>query len=420
MFIDKVTVFLKAGRGGDGCTSFKRGRYVSCGRPDGGNGGRGGDVYFEYDVHMATLLDLSCTPRLKAEDGQKGSSNNKFGKSGKDLILKIPVGTLVFKSGKFYADYSGTANERILVVKGGRGGRGNASFKTARYTAPRISEKGEPGEAAEVNLELLLIAEVGLVGFPNSGKSTLLSQISAAKPKIADYPFTTLIPNLGVVNYRGKSFVVADIPGIIEGAHKGRGLGFEFLRHIRRTNILVFIIDVSATDGKDPYLSYKVLNDELRKYSKYLVKKHIITVLNKIDLPNCREHIKKFMKHLKNKKIFKISAATGSGVNELIVEMIKMLKDPPVLKFEEEVENVFVKKYIYQPKFQVNFENGVFVVTGTKIEALTKMTKFSEDEALRRYQNIIKKIGLEVELERMGAKPGDTVKIGNFEFVFER
>ncbi|MDR1400755.1 MAG: GTPase ObgE [Endomicrobium sp.] len=419
MFIDKVTISLIAGRGGDGCVSFRREKYVPHGGPDGGNGGRGGDVYFECDAHKTTLLDLSYTPKFKAEDGQRGLSNNKFGKSGKDLILKVPKGTLVFRSGRFYADLR-TTNERILVVKGGRGGRGNASFKTARYTASRISEKGEPGEAADINLELLLIAEVGLIGLPSSGKSTLLSRISAARPKIADYPFTTLTPNLGVVVHRGKSFVVADIPGIIEGAHRGRGLGFEFLRHIRRTNILVYIIDASASDGNEPYVSYKVISDELKRYSKYLVEKHVIIALNKIDLPGCQERIKKFREHLKNKKIFEISAVTGDGVDELITKMVKMLKKPLAFRFEEEIEEISVKKYIYQPEFQVNIENGIFIVTGSKIETFTRMTKFNEDEALRRYQNIVKKMGLEIELKKMGAKSGDTVKIGDFEFTFEK
>jgi len=421
MFIDKVTISLTAGCGGDGCVSFRREKYVPYGGPNGGNGGKGGDIYFECDIHKTTLLDLSYTPKFRAENGQKGLSNNKFGKSGKDLILKVPLGTLVLKNGEFYADLKST-NKRILVVKGGRGGRGNASFKTARYTAPRISEKGEPGETAEVSLEIFLIAEVGFVGFPNSGKSTLLSQISAAKPKIANYPFTTLVPNLGVVNYKGKSFVVADIPGIIEGAHKGKGLGFEFLRHIRRTNILVYIIDVSTNDddNSDPYVSYKILNNELRNYSKYLVEKHVIIVLNKIDLPNCQEHIKKFRKRLKNKKILEVSAVTGKGVDKLIVEMMKMLERPLSFKFEEEVKEISIKRYIYKPDFQVNIENGVFIVTGSKIETLTKITKFNEDEALRRYQNIIKKMGLETKLEEMGAKSGDIVKIGGFEFVFEK
>ena len=247
-----------------------------------------------------------------------------------------------------------------------------------------------------------------------------MSQISAAKPKIADYPFTTLSPNLGVVNYKGKHFVAADIPGIIEGAHKGRGLGFEFLRHIRRTKVLIHIIDVNGFDGNDPYKNYKTINDELKKYSKYLAKKHIITVLNKIDLPDSQKHIKKFKRHLKTKKLFEISAVTRVGVDKLLKEIVKMLEKPIAFNPEEDIETVPVKKYVYEPEFKVSVEDGVFVATGAKIETLTEMTKFSEDEALRRYQNILKKMGLEIELEKMGAKPGDTVRIGGFEFTFEK
>jgi GTP-binding protein len=420
MFIDKVNVFLTAGRGGDGCISFRREKYVPYGGPNGGNGGKGGDIYFEGDPHKGTLLDLSYRPKFKAEDGHKGLPSDKFGKYGDDLIIKIPLGTLVFKNGELFADIK-TAGEQVLIVKGGRGGRGNASFKTGKHTAPRIAEKGEPGESAEINLELRLIADVGFVGFPNAGKSTLLSKISAARPKIADYPFTTLTPNLGVVDYKGKTFVAADIPGIIEGAHEGKGLGFEFLRHVRRTKVLAHIIDVSGFDGKNPYENYKIINNELKKYSKYLAKKHIIIVLNKADLPGAVANIKKFKRNLKIKKLFEISAVTGEGVQRLVKEMVEMIEKPIVFNPEEEIETVPVKKYIYEPDFKVHVDgDDVFVVTGAKVETLTEMTKFSEDEALRRYQNILKKMGLEIELEKMGAKQGDTVRIGNFEFIFEK
>ncbi|MDR2437538.1 MAG: GTPase ObgE [Endomicrobium sp.] len=420
MFIDKVNIFLTAGCGGDGCISFRREKYVPYGGPNGGSGGKGGDIYFEGDPHKTTLLDLSYRPKFKAEDGHKGLPSDKFGKYGDDLIIKIPLGTLVFKNGELFADIK-TAGEKVLIVKGGRGGRGNASFKTGKHTAPRIAEKGEPGESAEINLELRLIADVGFVGFPNAGKSTLLSQISAARPKIADYPFTTLTPNLGVVDYSGKTFVAADIPGLIEGAHEGKGLGFEFLRHIRRTKVLVHIIDVSGFDGKDPYENYKIINNELKKYSKYITKKRIIIVLNKVDLPGATANIKKFKKHLKTKKLFEISAVTGECVQALVKEMVKMIEKLIVFNPEEEIETVPVKKYIYEPEFKVHVdEDGVFVVRGAKVETLTEMTKFNEDEALRRYQNILKKMGLEIELEKMGAKPGDTVRIGNFEFIFEK
>ncbi|GHT50981.1 GTPase Obg [Endomicrobiia bacterium] len=420
MFIDKVGIFLAGGRGGDGCISFRREKYVPYGGPNGGNGGKGGDIYFEGDLHKTTLLDLSYKPKFNAPNGEQGLSSNKFGRYGKDLIIKIPLGTLIFKNDELFADVK-IAGERVLVVKGGRGGRGNASFKTGKHTAPRIAEKGEPGETAEVNLELRLIADVGFVGLPNAGKSTLLSQISAAKPKIADYPFTTLTPSLGVVNYNGKHFVVADIPGIIEGAHEGKGLGFEFLRHIRRTKVLVHLIDVSGFDDKDPYENYKVINNELKKYSKHLTKKHIVIALNKVDLSEAQKHIKKFKKHLKTKKLFEVSAATGEGIGALLEETVKMLEKPIPFNPEEEIEIIPIKKYVYEPEFKVNIDkNGIFVITGTKVEKLTEMTKFGENEALRRYQNILKKMGLEIELEKMGAKHGDTVRIADFEFTFEK
>jgi GTP-binding protein len=419
MFIDKISTHLTAGCGGDGCVSFRREKYVPCGGPDGGNGGNGGNIYFESDPCKTTLLDLSYRPKFEAEDGQRGSSGGKSGRYGEDLIIKIPLGTLIFKDGEFFADLK-TAGERILAVKGGRGGRGNASFKTGKHTVPRIAEKGASGEIAEINLELRLIADVGFLGFPNAGKSTLLSQISAAKPKIADYPFTTLTPNLGVVGYEGKYFTAADIPGIIEGACKGKGLGFEFLRHIRRTKVLIHIIDVNGFDGRDPYDNYKIINNELRKYSKHLEKKHIIIVLNKIDSAGSLEKIRNFRRHLKAQKLFEISATTGYGVEALLKKIIRMLEKPVAFSNEEGIESLPVKKYIYEPEFKISIENGIFVATGSKVETLTEMTKFDEDEALRRYQNILKKMGFEIELKKMGARSGDTVRIGNFEFIFEK
>jgi GTP-binding protein len=420
MFIDKVKILLVGGRGGDGCISFRREKYVPYGGPNGGNGGKGGDIYFEGDPHKTTLLDLSYKPKFNAFSGNQGCSNDKFGACGKDLTIKIPLGTMIFKNDKFFTDIK-IAGERILFVKGGSGGRGNASFKTGKHTAPRIAEKGESGEVAEANLELRLIADVGFVGLPNAGKSTLLSKISAAKPKIADYPFTTLIPNLGVIDYKGKHFVAADIPGIIEGACEGKGLGLEFLRHIRRAKVLIHLIDVSGFDGKDPYENYKIINNELKKYSKYLAKKHIIIALNKVDLLGAQKYVKKFKKHLKTKKLFEISGATGKGIDALLKETVKMLEKPIPFNLKEEIETIPVRKYIYEPEFKVNIsKNGVFVVTGAKLEKLTEMTKFSEDEALRRYQNILKKMGLEIELEKIGAKNGDTVRIADFEFIFAK
>jgi GTP-binding protein len=417
MFIDKTDIILTAGSGGAGCISFRREKYVPYGGPNGGNGGNGGNIYFEGDPHKNTLLDLSHQHSIKAQDGVNGSSNTKNGKFGADLIIKVPLGTVIFKNDELFADIK-KAGERILIVKGGRGGRGNASFKTLKHTAPRIAEKGEPGEKALIRLELRLIADVGFVGMPNAGKSTLLARITAAKPKIADYPFTTLVPNLGIVNFKGRHFAAADIPGIIEGAHQGKGLGFEFLRHIRRTKVLLHIIDMSGFDGKDPYENYKAINDELKKYSKLTAKKPIVIVLNKKELPSSQENIKAFKRRVRKKPLFEISAVTGEGIDEMLAQTVLMLDKPTEPDFEEEI--VPVRKYTFEPEFKVYKKDGIFIAEGKKIETLTRMTKLNEDDALRRYQNILKKMGLETELEKMGAKIGDTVRICDFEFTFEK
>lgn len=415
MFIDKAKIFVTAGRGGDGCISFRREKYVPLGGPDGGNGGKGGDIYIETDTKKATLLDLSYRPKFFAQNGNKGENSNKYGKYGADLVIKVPLGTLIYKNKELFADLK-EEGQKVLVAKGGRGGRGNSAFKTQKHTVPRIAEKGEPGETAEIELELRLIADVGLVGFPNAGKSTFLSVVSSARPKIADYPFTTLEPNLGVVSFNDKQIVIADIPGIIEGASSGKGLGLEFLRHIKRTKVLLYMIDVSGFDGKDPYEVYKVLNAELKKYSKYLSKKHTVIALNKIDVVNAQDNVKKFKKNVKNKKVFAISSVTKEGIDKLLAAVSKLAQLPAK---EEDIESVPVKKYIYEPDFTIDVDaDGVYVVSGKKIETLAEMTKFNEDEALRRFQNILKKMGVELALEQKGCKIGDTVRIGGFEFEF--
>ncbi len=417
MFIDKAKIFITAGRGGDGCISFRREKYVPFGGPNGGNGGKGGDIYIETDNKKITLLDLSYKPKFHAEDGYRGENSDKFGRYGEDLVIKVPIGTVVYKNGELFADLK-EIGKKILIAKGGRGGRGNASFKTQNNTVPRIAEKGEPGETAEIDLELRLIADVGLVGFPNAGKSTFLSVVSSARPKIADYPFTTLEPNLGVVHIDDKQFVIADIPGIIEGAHKGKGLGLEFLRHIKRTKVLIYLIDVSGFDGTDPCKTYKVLSNELKKYSKYMSKKHMVIALNKTDIDSSKENIKKFKKKIKGIKIYPISNMTKEGISDLLFDVYKLINKPIE---EEEIESIPVKKYIYEPEFKVDLdEDGIFVVSGKKVETLAEMTKFNEDEALRRFQNILKKMGVELALEQKGCKVGDTVRIGVFEFEFQK
>ena len=417
MFIDKAKIFVTAGRGGDGCISFRREKFVPYGGPDGGNGGKGGDIYIETDNKKITLLDLSYRPKFFAENGVKGEGSNKYGKYGKDLIIKVPLGTLVYKNKELFADLK-EEGQRVLVAKGGRGGRGNSAFKTQRHTVPRIAEKGEPGETAEIDLELRLIADVGLVGFPNAGKSTFLSVVSAARPKIADYPFTTLEPNLGVVNLEDNQFVIADIPGIIEGASDGKGLGLEFLRHIKRTKVLLYMIDVSGFDGSNPYDTYKILQKELKKYSIYMSKKHMVIVLNKIDVPTAQENIKQFRKKVKNKKIYTISNMTREGIDKLLYDVYRLIQIP--IK-EEEIESIPVKKYIYEPDFVIEkADNNIFVITGKKVEKLAQMTNFKEDEALARFQNILKKMGVEIALEEKGCKVGDTVRILDFEFIFSK
>ena len=417
MFIDKAKIFITAGRGGDGCISFRREKFVPLGGPDGGNGGKGGDIYIETDTKKSTLLDLSYRPKFFAENGSRGESANKYGKYGKDLVIKVPLGTLIYKNNELFADLK-EEGQKVLVAKGGRGGRGNSAFKTQKHTVPRIAEKGEPGEEAEIELELRLIADVGLVGFPNAGKSTFLSVISSARPKIADYPFTTLEPNLGVVSLNDKQIVIADIPGIIEGASFGKGLGLEFLRHIKRTKVLLYMIDVSGFDGLDPYEVYKILNKELKQYSKFLSKKHTVIAVNKTDVCDCGQNIEKFKKNIKNKKIFSISNVSKEGIDKLLSELAKLVELPVK---EEDIQSVPIKKYIYEPDFKIDIdEYGIFVISGKKIEVLAEMTKFNEDEALRRFQNILKKMGVDIALEEKGCKVGDTVRIGNFEFDYTK
>ncbi|MDR1928824.1 MAG: GTPase ObgE [Endomicrobium sp.] len=413
MFVDRANVLLIAGSGGNGCIAFRNGN------PSGGNGGSGGSIYIEASHHKTTLLDLLYKPKFNAVNGSKGLSNNKTGKCGKNLVITVPEGTFVFKNGEFLVDLK-VAGDKVLVVSGGKGGRGNFSFKNKKYIAPRIAEKGQSGEIAKVNLELKLIADVGLVGLPNAGKSTLLSRISNAKPKIAAYPFTTLVPNLGVVRYNNERFTVADIPGIINGAHEGKGLGIDFLKHVIRTKILVHVIDVGDYYD-DFYENYKIVTNELEKFSKYLAEKYTIVVLNKVDLLKNKNKIIDIKKQLKFNSIFEISATNGSGIDMLLKEIVKGLVDHAAYITKTDTESVIVKKYAYEPEFKIDIDKkGVFIITGNKIDTFTEMTMFNEYEALRRYQNIIQKMGVEVELKKRGARFGDTIRIKNFEFTFEK
>lgn len=418
MFVDVCKIFVKAGDGGDGCISFHREKFVPLGGPDGGDGGKGGDVIMQARSSLRTLMDLKVHPHYKADSGKHGQGDDKYGRGAESLLITVPIGTVIYNSdrGEVLADLTEEGQE-VIVAHGGRGGRGNARFKNASRRAPRIAERGEPGEEVTLRLELKLIADVGLVGYPNAGKSTLLSRISKAKPKIADYPFTTLTPNLGVVYLDvGASFVAADIPGLLEGAHKGVGLGDAFLRHVERTRMLIHVIDASGYDDRDAWTNYRSINKELKLYSKKLAEKPQIIALNKVDLPDADEKVKLFRKHVKKKDIFLISGVTGEGIKELLGAAYRELEKIPRL---ESGEAPVIVSPDEDRKFSVCREGNVFVVTGKRVEKLVAMTRLEEEEAVRRMQNILDKMGVDAALRKKGIKPGDTVRIGKFEFDYE-
>lgn len=420
LFIDHTRVTVRGGRGGNGCCSFRREKYVPFGGPDGGNGGRGGDVIFIAHPHKKSLLDLTYKPHYYAPEGDPGSSSNKVGKSAEDLIVYVPTGTLVYREGKLLADMH-EADARLVVAKGGRGGRGNASFKTQRNTAPQISEKGEPGEEFLLDLELKLLADVGLIGCPNAGKSTLLSRLTAARPKIANYPFTTLNPNLGVAEWHGVQMILADIPGLIEGAHEGKGLGHDFLRHVERTRVMFHLVDMSGFDGEDPYKMILMIRKELEAYSPKLLKKPVILIANKMDTTGADERLAALKKKLKKTKIYPISAATGEGLDPLLAFAAQELAKPIAVEPSAEDEEPF--RFVVELDFTVerkDSEDGpVFYVKGAKVEKLAAMTNFSQEEGARRFMNILKKMGVEKELLRQGVEPGDTVNVKGLEFFYE-
>ncbi|MFH1282536.1 MAG: GTPase ObgE [bacterium] len=426
-FIDKARVYLKAGSGGNGCLSFRREKYIPFGGPDGGSGGKGGDIYLISDPNLTTLVDVTYRPHFNAPNGYPGLGKNKYGKAGEDLEIRLPCGTVVYKNGEFFKDLS-ISGERVKICIGGRGGRGNAAFKTSRQTAPRIAEKGQPGEQLTLDLELKSIADVGLVGYPNAGKSTLLSRISNAHPKIADYPFTTLRPNLGAVAHKGKNLVAADIPGIIDDAHKGKGLGLEFLRHIERTKVLIHVIDLFGFENEEAFVNWKAIAKELDAYGHDVSIKPYVIALNKIDLTGWEEKFEKFQRALKKWKkgkkkrmslpIYLISAISGEGIEKLLDKVIYMLANPPKQRIKRK-ENKEVSHYTYEPEFNVNVENEFFIVSGKKVEDLVAMTNFSQEEAVVRLQHILKKMGVDKTLIQRGIKQGQMVKIGTFEFEFE-
>ena len=419
MFVDEVVIGVKAGNGGDGCTSFRREKYVPMGGPNGGNGGKGSSIIFKVDKGLHTLLDLKYQKEIKGKKGDNGKGSNKFGKNAEDVIIKVPMGTVVkdLDTNLIIADLT-KENDEVVVAKGGRGGRGNTAFKTHANTAPNFSENGEPGEEKTLKIELKMLADVGLVGLPSVGKSTLLSKISAAKPKIAAYHFTTLLPNLGMVRTKdGRSFVAADLPGLIEGASEGIGLGDKFLRHIERTRIILHVVDMSGIEG-DPYENYLTIRKELNNYSEKLSNKFEIVVANKMDMESSIENLKEFKKKI-DKEIIEISALTNKGIDELLIKVadeLDKINEEDLYK-EEEIESHILYKFEEEKPFTITKEDDVYVIRSDKIEKLFKMTKFT-DEGIRRFSNKLRRYGVDAELMKMGIKEGDIVRILDYEFEY--
>ncbi|MTI81516.1 MAG: GTPase ObgE [Firmicutes bacterium] len=422
MFFDKAKVYVKGGDGGAGCVAMRREKYVPEGGPWGGDGGRGGSVIFIGDEGLNTLSDFRHKRHYKAERGQHGMGKGMHGHSGDDLQVRVPVGTVIRneKTGALIADIIEHGQE-VVVAKGGRGGRGNMRFATAKNKAPTIAENGAPAEDHWIVMELKLIADVGLVGFPNAGKSTLISNVSGAKPKIADYPFTTIVPNLGVVRVsEGNSFVMADIPGLIEGAHEGIGLGHEFLRHVERTRLLVHVLDTAGTEGRDPLEDFNVINGELAKYNENLAQRPMLIAANKMDLPQAEDNFELLKEELGSKyEIFPISAVTSEGLDKLILRAAQLLSEIPKEELEPQLEEESQQfTYKKEPRFTLNNENGVFVITGKEIERHLVMTNLQEDQSVERLNRIMDKMGIYKALKKAGAEEGDIVRVGNLEFEY--
>lgn len=420
MFTDYAKIIIKSGNGGDGAITFRREKYVAAGGPDGGDGGRGGSVYFRVDPNANTLIDFRYSKKFKAQNGENGSGGNKYGKSGEDLYIDVPLGTIIkdAETGKVVADLS-KENQVELVLNGGRGGKGNSHFATATRQVPRFAQAGEDGEEKEVILELKLLADVGLLGFPNVGKSTFLSAVTDAKPKIANYHFTTIEPNLGVVKTKnGDSFVIADIPGIIEGASEGVGLGIQFLRHVERTRLLLHVIDVSGVEGRDPVEDFYTINEELKKYSEKLSTRKQIIVANKMDIMQDDKGLKELeaLAKKENLELYKISGVTGEGVTELLNRVSEVLKTLPKEELVEAEDRVVYTLEDDKNDFTVRREDDMFILEGKAINRLMGRINIDDNESMYYFQKNLKSLGIEDELKRQGIKEGDLVKVLNWTF----
>lgn len=419
MFTDYTKIIIKSGDGGNGAITFRREKYVAAGGPDGGDGGNGGSIYFQVDKDRNTLIDFRYNRKFKAMNGENGSGNHCNGKYGEDLYIKVPIGTVVkdVETGKVVADLS-QPNQTELILKGGRGGRGNSHFKTSTRQAPNFAEDGEKGEEKEIILELKLLADVGLLGFPNVGKSTFLKAVTDAKPKIANYHFTTLEPNLGVVKTKdGNGFVIADIPGIIEGASEGVGLGIQFLRHVERTRLLLHFLDVSGQEGRNPVEDFYAINAELKKYSEKLSTRKQIIVANKLDIMQDDTLLKEVEELAKKEKmeIYKISAATAQGVQELIDYVANILKTLPKEELIEVEDKVVYTLEEKENQWSIKEENGVFIVSGRAVERLMGRVNIEDNESMHYLQKSLKNMGIEDKLKEMGVCEGDTVILADWE-----
>lgn len=427
MFVDQVKIYVKAGNGGDGMVAFRREKFVPNGGPAGGDGGKGADVVFVVDEGLRTLVDFRFKRIFKAEHGEHGMSKSMHGRGAEDLVVKVPQGTIVkdIDTGEIIADLV-AHGQRAVIAKAGRGGRGNKRFATPANPAPELSENGEPGQERNVQLELKVLADVGLVGFPSVGKSTILSVVSAARPKIAAYHFTTIVPNLGMVDAGdGRSFVMADLPGLIEGASQGVGLGHQFLRHIERTRVIVHVIDMSGSEGRVPYEDYMAINNELEQYNLRLMERPQIIVANKMDMPDAEENLNEFKtKIAEDIPVFPISAVTKTGLRELLLAIADKLETTPEFPLneilEQEDEDTVLYKYVAEePDFEISREpDGTFVLSGAKIERLFTMTNFERDASISRFARQLRAMGVDEALRKRGAKDGDIVRLLDYEFEF--
>lgn len=424
MFIDEVNIEVHAGNGGDGCCAFRREKYIPMGGPFGGNGGRGSNIIFKVDEGLHTLLDLRYNRIIKGKKGENGTGKNCNGKNSEDIVIKVPCGTVITDTDTnlIIADLK-NKNDEVIVAYGGRGGRGNTAFKTPSNPAPNFSENGEPGEVKYLKVELKMLADVGLVGLPSVGKSTIISMVSKAKPKIAAYHFTTLTPNLGVCkDKKNRSFVMADLPGLIEGASQGEGLGDRFLRHIERTKVILHVIDMSGFEGRNPYEDYLTINKELANFSEKLMEKPQIIVANKMDIESAKDNLLKFKKKV-NKPIYEISAIDNQGLDDVLValgDLLEQTEDKPLFE-EDQFEGHVLYKFKKEEPYTITREdNGTWVISGSELEKLFRMTKFTTEEGILRFTRRLRKMGVDDKLEELGANEGDIVRILDFEFEYRK